>query len=392
MLPFQMTVASVLTTSVLDSVLALLLCFFFRNRRVGMKIGPGYMLAILLSVVIRTFFPLEFWYTEAVFVEGILLELLRVLSYPIWTFGEFELLVRHCLVFIWLFGIVMALGHLYYSYRNYARYLAACPEPPWRWFLQQNSLKGEDYKGIEQVKIVVDGNIGFPHVFGFKVKYLVLPDIPFQSQQLHYILLHELMHVKKRDIIWKTLIDVFCVAFWWNPVFWYLRKELNELLEMRNDKHLTEFFSVEEKACYMNCLVDMAEWFIQKGKPFSLAFGRGDLRELKRRICMLADSRKIRRFPQAITAALVVVILLLNSTIVFKPTISLERARKETGIEEIEDIEPVTRDNTFIVEKDALFDVYVDGEYLYTMEDIDYFENGVNVYKSLEEAREEQKK
>lgn len=392
MLPFQITVASVLTTSVLDSILALLLCLFFRNRRVGMKIGPGCMLAILLAVVIRTFFPIEFWYTEAVFIEDIFLGVLRVLSYPIWNLGGFELLVRHCLVFIWLFGIVVALGHLYHSYRNYARYLAACPELPWERFLQQNSLKREDYKGIERVKIVVDSNIGFPHVFGFKVKYLVLPDIPFQSRQLHYILLHELMHVQKRDIVWKTLIDVLCVAFWWNPVFWYLRRELNELLEMRNDKRLTEHLSKKEKACYMNCLADMAEWFIQKKKPLSLAFGRGDLKELKRRIRMLADSKKTHRVSQAMVIVLVVVILLLNSTVVFKPIISLEKIRKETGIEEIDSIEPATRDNTFIVEKDGLFDVYVDGEYLYTTEDIDYFENNVNVYKSLEEAKEKQKK
>lgn len=111
---------------------------------------------------------------------------------------------------------------------------------------------------------------------------MALPGIPFQGWQLHYILLHELMHVQKKDIVWKTLIDVLCVGFWWNPVFWYLRKELNELLEMRNDKHLTECFSKEEKACYMDCLV--------------------------------------------------------------------ERARKETGIEEIESIEPVTRDNKSLEE------------------------------------------
>lgn len=44
------------------------------------------------------------------------------------------------------------------------------------------------------------------------------------------------------------------------------------------------------------------------------------------------------------------------------------------------------------MEKDGLFDVYADGEYLYTTEDIEYFENNVKVYKSLEEAKEAQRK
>ena len=142
----------------------------------------------------------------------------------------------------------------------------------------------------------------------------------------------------------------------------------------------------------MNCLVSIAEWFVEKEEPFSLAFGRGDLKDLERRIRMLADSRKTHHFSQVIAATLVGFVLLLNSAVVFVPAISLEKARKETGIDEIENVEPVTRDNTFIVEKDGRFDIYVDGEYLHTMEDIDYFENEVNVYKSLEEVKEEQGK
>ena len=69
MLLFQLTVESILTISVLDSILALLLCLLFRSHRVARSIGPGCMLAILLAVVVRTFFPLEFWYTKAVFVK-----------------------------------------------------------------------------------------------------------------------------------------------------------------------------------------------------------------------------------------------------------------------------------------------------------------------------------
>lgn len=391
MLPFQITIASIFTISVLDSILALLLCLFFRKRKVAMKIGPEFMLAILLAVVVRTFFPLEFWYTEAVFVEDVLLGLLRILSYPIWNLGNFKLLVEHCLIFIWLLGMLLVLWFWYRSCRNYARYLTVCSELSWETISQQYSLKREDYKGIEKVKIVADSGGGFPHVFGFKTKYLVLPNISFQGRQLHYILLHEMMHVQKRDIVWKMLIDVLCVGFWWNPVFWYLRKELNGLLEMRNDKHLTEYFSKEEKVCYMRCLVDMAEWFVQKGKPFSLAFGKGDLKELERRIYMLAGNKKTHCFSQVIIVVFVGIILLLNSAVVFEPTISLERARRETGIDEIEQVEPATRDNTFIVENGGKFDVYVDGEYLYSTENIDYFENDVNVYKSIEEVKEEQK-
>lgn len=267
-----------------------------------------------------------------------------------------------------------------------------CPELSWEKLSRQYALKKEDYQELERVKLVSSSHAGSPHIFGFKEKYLVLPDIVFNGTQLHYILLHELMHVQKKDIVWKMLIDILCVGFWWNPVFRYLRKELNKLLEMRNDKYLADSFSKEEKAGYMTCLVDMAEQFAQKKDSCGLAFDKGDLKELKQRIHMLAYSGKTHCLQQIAAVVLVAVILLLNSTIVFEPTLSLEGAKKVTGIEEIKKVEQVTKDNTFIVENGDQFDVYVHGEYLYTTDDIDYFENYINVYKSLEEAKEEQKK
>ncbi len=156
---------------------------------------------------------------------------------------------------------------------------------------------------------------------------------------------------------------------------------------MQNDKHLADGFSKEEQACYMNCLVDMAERFIQKEDPQGLAFGKGDLKELERRIRMLTYNGKTCHFEQIVAAVLVGILLILNSTVVFESTLSLEKARKETGIEDIDSVEPVTRENTFIVENGDQFDVYVDGEYLYTTDDIDCFENYINVYKSLREAK-----
>ncbi len=389
MQPFYLTVYSVFTTSLLDSVLALVLCLLFRNRRVAAKIGPGCMLALLLAVVIRTFFPLEFWYTDIIFIEDIFASLVRALNYLVWSFGTFKLYVKHCLALIWALGILVTFVLWYCSYRNYRKYLTMCPELPWEKLSRQYELKKEDYKGLERVKIVSSSRTGSPHVFGFKEKYLVLPDIVFHGSQLHYILLHELMHVQKKDILWKTLIDILCVGFWWNPIFWYLRKELNKLLEMRNDKHLADGFSKEEKASYMACLVDMAEQFAQKEDSLGLAFDKGDLKELKQRIHMLTYSGKTRYLQQIVAVVLVVGILLLNSTIVFEPTLSLEGAKKVTGIEEITEVEPMTKDNTFIVENGDQFDVYVDGEYLYTTDDIDYFKNYINIYKSLEDVKEE---
>ena len=361
----------------------------FSKPQGGGKNRAGLYADIAFGSSYQNFFPLEFWYTKEVFIEDVFVSPVRVLEYSVRSFGTFELQVKHCLILVWLFGILITFMFWYRSYRNYRKYLIMCPELSWEELSQQYALKKEDYQEFERVKLVSSSRAGSPHIFGFKEKYLVLPDIAFNGTQLHYVLLHELMHVQKKDILWKTLIDILCVGFWWNPVFRYLRKELNKLLEMRNDKYLSDSFSKEEKASYMACLVDMAEQFAQKEYSRGLAFDKGDLKELKQRIHMLTYSGKTHCLQQIVAVILVAVILLLNSTIVFEPTLSLEGAKKVTGIEEITEVQQMTKDNTFIVENGDQFDVYVNGEYLYTTDDIDCFTNHVNVYKSLKEAKGE---
>lgn len=42
--------------------------------------------------------------------------------------------------------------------------------------------------------------------------------------------MHELSHIKNMDVILKLSVDFLCTFFWWNPIIWYLEKEIFQFL------------------------------------------------------------------------------------------------------------------------------------------------------------------
>ena len=51
------------------------------------------------------------------------------------------------------------------------------------------------------------------------VKYLfLLPEREYNKEELKIICIHELIHCKHKDILWKQLCGLVRVIHWWNPL------------------------------------------------------------------------------------------------------------------------------------------------------------------------------
>ena len=103
-----LTISSVLTLCMFISIVALILLIIFKSDVVLKQIGPNCMIAILLLVVVRMLFPVEFWFTYNVRVEDFLPELRMVLIHPVIS-TPFEVTVWHLLCLIWGMGALCIL-------------------------------------------------------------------------------------------------------------------------------------------------------------------------------------------------------------------------------------------------------------------------------------------
>jgi len=126
------------------------------------------------------------------------------------------------------------------------------------------------------------------------------------------VLAHELAHVKRRDH-WVAWLEVAAgVACWWNPVFWFVRRQLRETREMACDA-LALASTGDARRRYAELLLEMTS-----GQPFArlpapMVGARSLSRaSLHRRLSMLFNERASGRVSVAggFAAALLAALLL----------------------------------------------------------------------------------
>lgn len=65
-------------------------------------------------------------------------------------------------------------------------------------------------------------------------KYIVISAADY-SQQSEEILLHEMMHLRNHHTLDLLFMQIFLLVYWFNPVVWLLKRELQEVHEFEAD-------------------------------------------------------------------------------------------------------------------------------------------------------------
>lgn len=127
MIDMGITITSVLTSCILNSLLILVLCIVFRRNSVMYRIGPGCMIVLYVAVILRMFVPLEFPYTYSVGIEDMLTPARRALEQPVAPQAE-GFTVWDLMMLVWGVGIVGIVAYKTIVYRRVNRCLSCFPE------------------------------------------------------------------------------------------------------------------------------------------------------------------------------------------------------------------------------------------------------------------------
>ena len=76
-----------------------------------------------------------------------------------------------------------------------------------------------------------------PITFGVVRPYIILPkDISmFSADEMKCVLLHELYHCKRKDMLINYFLCLSKIVYWFNPLVWYLSKEAKTEMEISCD-------------------------------------------------------------------------------------------------------------------------------------------------------------
>jgi len=109
-------------------------------------------------------------------------------------------------------------------------------------------------------QVVVTKRLATPAVFGVFRPVLLMPKgylRKLSRRDTEHMLLHELAHIKRGDLIAHGLYMLLQVAYWYNPLLWLVRRQVHHLRELSCDATVAELLR-EQTTAYRQTLLETA--------------------------------------------------------------------------------------------------------------------------------------
>lgn len=207
---------------------------------------------------------------------------------------------------IWMAGTVAFLVRYWFRRMAYRRYLhclscSAVPESV------QSLLKQKaDLLRLRRVpECVFCRELRSPMVVGLRHRRILLSEE--DPNGVGSVLLHELIHCRRGDLWWKLLAEINRCLFWWNPMAWWLVREIEQYSELSCDEAVVLRLENEERKNYGWSILRAAEPLRREPESVAGILLRGaggrsrsrDVQMLQRRLKLILESRKITRTGKA---------------------------------------------------------------------------------------------
>ena len=151
-------------------------------------------------------------------------------------------------------------------------------------------------------------NIGNSFVFG-----IIRPKIIFPAgtdvETERFALLHERVHIRRLDNLWRLLGVTVCAVHFFNPIAWVCLRYFLMDMEHSADEAVIRALNEDERADYARALLEHAD----QGAVFSSAFGGAALRGRLENIISYKEMTKLSTVCVIVFAILLVVVLITNS-------------------------------------------------------------------------------
>lgn len=164
-----------------------------------------------------------------------------------------------------------------------------------------------------KISVRVSNKISSPLMLGVFKPVILLPDKALTDEQLNNVLAHETTHYKRGDILYKWFATVVKCIHWFNPIVYYVVKQINIECEISCDLSVVKYMSREQEINYVDTILALLS--DRASGPVSLTTGMtGDKKTLQRRFEMIKNKSVISKKTVIISAILAG---LLFSCIVF---------------------------------------------------------------------------
>ncbi|MCR8842337.1 M56 family metallopeptidase [Paenibacillus sp. SC116] len=201
---------------------------------------------------------------------------------------------------IWLFGAVAFVVYLFVLNYKFAKKLklATCAAANTESLAVLQQCKNE-LNMKRQISLHISSKIEEPTLYGIIQPKIILPaasTTKLLHSDLRYIFLHELVHLKRKDISVNWIMTILLVVHWFNPLLWYASRKMREDQELSCDAIVMSCIQPNEAIEYGYTIVRLLETQPSKSSRFvATATFITDKSFIKRRIKMISMFKRSSR-------------------------------------------------------------------------------------------------
>ena len=147
-----------------------------------------------------------------------------------------------------------------------------------------------------------------PILIGVFCPAIILPDREYTKEQLHAVLLHELTHLRRKDVLVKWLSVLVTALHWFNPIIWLARREINRACELSCDEGVIHNLDTDGKRNYGETLLYVAADSKTPHGVLSTTMCE-EKKALKERLGAIMKSKKHTRLAVIVSAVLLAAVV-----------------------------------------------------------------------------------
>jgi beta-lactamase regulating signal transducer with metallopeptidase domain len=154
------------------------------------------------------------------------------------------------------------------------------------------SLKAE--MGIsKRVSLYQCLSMGSPVMLGFVNPRILLPSAEMADDELRFILKHELVHYKRKDLYYKFLVLAATAIHWFNPLVYLIARAIYAQCEQSCDAEVVRNTDADTRQQYSEAIIGVVKYHSKQKTALSTNF-YGGKKSMKNRISSIMDTRNKR--------------------------------------------------------------------------------------------------
>ncbi len=182
--------------------------------------------------------------------------------------------------------------------------------------------------GIKRTpKIYCSYKIQSPCAAGIFRQAIYMPDWEEGGEEIRYIFMHELAHIKRRDNLFAVIVSVACILYWFDPLVWIMAHISRQDRELGCDAQVMKGLSYDERQDYGMTLISVLRRQNVSSRLTCVSGMASTKKEMHERLKAIKNSRPA----SALVAVMIIVAMVIASVTLGTSAKTVKAAKTDAG-------------------------------------------------------------